>query len=59
MAVSTFGLTDQFHLVIRIGGGMIWTTKRLDGPQGLTSAATILMVAGVGSLMAIVRVVAF
>jgi putative Mg2+ transporter-C (MgtC) family protein len=115
MAVSTFGLTDQFHLVIRvgiaaflgglvgwerdragknagirthmlvaaaaalavglgdltvlhsgqgdptrmlhavftgigfIGGGMIWTTKRLDGPQGLTSAATIMMVAGVGA----------
>lgn len=32
-----------------IGGGMIWTSKKANGPLGLTSAATILLVAGLGA----------
>lgn len=31
-----------------IGGGMIYTQKRARGPYGLTSAATVVLVAGIG-----------
>jgi putative Mg2+ transporter-C (MgtC) family protein len=45
--------TRMIHAVFTgigfIGGGMIWTTQRLQGPQGLTSAATVLLVAGIGA----------
>ncbi|CAN5535285.1 MgtC/SapB family protein [soil metagenome] len=32
-----------------IGGGMIFTQKRERGPFGITSAATVLIVAGIGA----------
>jgi len=32
-----------------IGAGMIWTSKKANGPLGLTSAATIMLVAGLGA----------
>lgn len=32
-----------------IGGGMIWTQKRARGPYGLTSAATVVLVATIGA----------
>jgi putative Mg2+ transporter-C (MgtC) family protein len=32
-----------------IGGGMIWTSKKATGPLGLTSAATVLLDAGLGA----------
>lgn len=45
--------TRMMHAVFTgigfIGGGMIWTSKRANGPLGLTSAATILLVAGLGA----------
>ena len=45
--------TRMMHAVFTgigfIGGGMIWTSKKAMGPLGLTSAATILLVAGLGA----------
>lgn len=45
--------TRMMHAVFTgigfIGGGMIWTSKKFSGPLGLTSAATILLVAGLGA----------
>lgn len=45
--------TRMMHAVFTgigfIGGGMIWTSKKATGPLGLTSAATILLVAGLGA----------
>lgn len=45
--------TRMMHAVFTgigfIGGGMIWTSKKANGPLGLTSAATILLVAGLGA----------
>ncbi len=45
--------TRMMHAVFTgigfIGAGMIWTTTRSNGPMGLTSAATILLVAGIGA----------
>jgi putative Mg2+ transporter-C (MgtC) family protein len=45
--------TRMLHAVFTgigfIGGGMIWTSSRTNGPQGLTSAATIMLVAGIGA----------
>lgn len=45
--------TRMMHAVFTgigfIGGGMIWTSKKVMGPLGLTSAATILLVAGLGA----------
>ena len=45
--------TRMMHAVFTgigfMGGGMIWTSKKANGPLGLTSAATILLVAGIGS----------
>ena len=43
----------MLHAVITgigfIGGGMIWTAKKSRGPSGLTSAATVMLVAIIGS----------
>lgn len=45
--------TRMMHAVFTgigfIGGGMIWTSKKALGPLGLTSAATIMLVAGLGA----------
>ena len=45
--------TRMMHAVFTgigfIGGGMIFTQKRARGPFGITSAATVLMVAGIGA----------
>lgn len=45
--------TRMMHAVFTgigfIGAGMIWTSKGANGPLGLTSAATILLVAGLGA----------
>jgi len=45
--------TRMMHAVFTgigfIGGGMIWTQKSSRGPSGLTSAATVVMVAGIGA----------
>ncbi|MEO5974747.1 MAG: MgtC/SapB family protein [Ilumatobacteraceae bacterium] len=45
--------TRMMHAVFTgigfIGAGMIWTSKKANGPLGLTSAATILLVAGLGA----------
>ena len=45
--------TRMMHAVFTglgfIGAGMIWTSKNANGPLGLTSAATILLVAGLGA----------
>ena len=45
--------TRVLHAVITgigfIGGGMIWTAKKSRGPAGLTSAATIMLVAVIGA----------
>lgn len=45
--------TRVLHAVITgvgfLGGGMIWTTKKSSGPYGLTSAATIMLVAVIGA----------
>ena len=45
--------TRMMHAVFTgigfIGGGMIWTSKKFPGPLGLTSAATIMLVAGLGA----------
>ncbi|MDO8363303.1 MAG: MgtC/SapB family protein [Actinomycetota bacterium] len=45
--------TRMMHAVFTgigfIGGGMIWTQKRSRGPFGITSAATVVMVAGIGA----------
>lgn len=45
--------TRMMHAVFTgigfIGGGMIWTSKKAGGPLGLTSAATIMLVAGLGA----------
>lgn len=44
--------TRMMHAVVTgvgfIGGGMIYTQKRARGPYGLTSAATVVLVAGIG-----------
>ncbi|MBI4883603.1 MAG: MgtC/SapB family protein [Actinobacteria bacterium] len=44
--------TRMMHAVVTgigfIGGGMIYTMKRARGPYGLTSAATVVLVAGIG-----------
>ncbi len=45
--------TRMMHAVFTgigfIGAGMIWTSKTANGPLGLTSAATIMLVAGLGA----------
>lgn len=45
--------TRMMHAVFTgigfIGAGMIWTSKKANGPLGLTSAATIMLVAGLGA----------
>ena len=45
--------TRMMHAVFTgigfIGGGMIFTQKRIPGPFGITSAATVLVVAGIGA----------
>lgn len=45
--------TRMMHAVFTgigfIGAGMIWTSQRANGPLGLTSAATIMLVAGLGA----------
>jgi len=45
--------TRMMHAVFTgigfIGAGMIWTSKKANGPSGLTSAATIMLVAGLGA----------
>ena len=45
--------TRMMHAVFTgigfIGGGMIFTQKRAPGPFGITSAATVLIVAGIGA----------
>lgn len=45
--------TRMMHAVFTgigfIGAGMIWTSKKATGPFGLTSAATIMLVAGLGA----------
>jgi len=45
--------TRMMHAVFTgigfIGGGMIWTSKKATGPLGITSAATVLLVAGLGA----------
>jgi putative Mg2+ transporter-C (MgtC) family protein len=52
LATGTGDPTRMMHAVVTgigfIGGGMIWTQRR-SGPHGLTSAATVLLVAGVGA----------
>ena len=49
--------TRMMHAVFTgigfIGGGMIWTSKKANGPLGLTSAATIMLVAGLGAAVGI------
>ncbi len=44
--------TRMMHAVVTgigfIGGGMIFVHKRAPGPYGLTSAATVVLVAGIG-----------
>lgn len=44
--------TRMMHAVVTgigfIGGGMIFVQKRSRGPYGLTSAATVVLVAGIG-----------
>lgn len=44
--------TRMMHAVVTgigfIGGGMIYVQKRARGPYGLTSAATVVLVAGLG-----------
>lgn len=56
MTISLTGTGDptrMMHAVFTgigfIGGGMIWTSKKANGPLGLTSAATIMLVAGLGA----------
>ncbi len=45
--------TRMMHAVVTgigfIGGGMIWTRKQSRGPYGLTSAATVVLVATTGA----------
>lgn len=52
-ASGTGDPTRMMHAVFTgigfIGGGMIWTSKKAAGPLGLTSAATVMLVAGLGA----------
>ncbi len=56
LVISSSGTGDptrMMHAVFTgigfIGAGMIWTSKKAVGPLGLTSAATIMLVAGLGA----------